>query len=183
VATAQPGRATVIRAKVMHVPRDPFRDGGTLECHENGAVAFRDGRIVATADATEVTSEHPEAELLDERDSFLLPGFVDTHVHWAQLGVIGAMGLELLEWLSTRTLPGGGEASRPRLREAARQGLRPGARRERHHVRARLRLPPARRAGGLLRGRRGERAADRERAGGVRPRPSAGAPHDPGGGL
>jgi guanine deaminase len=105
VAAAQPGRATVIRAKVMHVPRDPFRDGGTLECHENGAVAFRDGRIVATGDVTEVTSEHPEAELLDERDAFLLPGFVDTHVHWAQLGVIGAMGLELLEWLSTRTLP------------------------------------------------------------------------------
>jgi guanine deaminase len=34
-----------------------------------------------------------------------LPGFVDTHVHWPQLGIVGTMGLELLEWLKARTLP------------------------------------------------------------------------------
>src|SRR5690349_1389468 len=30
---------------------------------------------------------------------------VDTHVHYPQIPVIGAMGLELLEWLALRTLP------------------------------------------------------------------------------
>ena len=30
---------------------------------------------------------------------------VDTHVHYPQIPVIGAMGLELLEWLAQRTLP------------------------------------------------------------------------------
>jgi len=105
VTAAPSGPATLIRARVMHVPRDPFRDGGALHCHENGAVAFQGDRILATGDFTEVSAEHPEAELLDERDAFLLPGLVDTHVHWPQLGVIGAMGLELLEWLKTRTLP------------------------------------------------------------------------------
>ena len=30
---------------------------------------------------------------------------VDTHVHYPQIPVIGAMGLELLDWLAQRTLP------------------------------------------------------------------------------
>jgi guanine deaminase len=95
----------ILRARVLHTPGDPFSEGDALECYENGAVAFRDGEILASGDFAEVSADHPGAELLDERDAYLLPGLVDTHVHWPQLGVIGAMGLELLEWLRTRTLP------------------------------------------------------------------------------
>jgi guanine deaminase len=97
--------ATILRAQVLHTPRDPFTDGSVLECHENGAVAFQDGEILATGDFTDVSAQHPDAELIDERDAYLLPGLVDTHVHWPQLGAVGAMGLELLDWLRTRTLP------------------------------------------------------------------------------
>jgi guanine deaminase len=100
------GGATLIRARVLHTPRDPFAgDDSALECYENGAVAFADGQIVATGDFAAVSAAHPDAEVIDERDAFLLPGLVDTHVHWPQLGAIGAMGLELLDWLKTRTLP------------------------------------------------------------------------------
>jgi guanine deaminase len=97
--------ATILRARVLHTPRNPFTDESALECYENGAVAFADGEIVATGDFAEVSARHPDAELIDERDAFVLPGLVDTHVHWPQLGAIGAMGLELLDWLRTRTLP------------------------------------------------------------------------------
>jgi len=97
--------AVVLRARVLHTPRDPFAGESALECYENGAVAFTDGQILATGDFAEVSRRHPDADLIDERDAFLLPGLVDMHVHWPQLGVIGAMGVELLEWLRTRTLP------------------------------------------------------------------------------
>jgi guanine deaminase len=103
---------TIIRAQVLHTPRDPFAEDGStpaderaLECYENRAVAFAEGQIVATGDFAEVSAEHPNAEVIDERHGFLLPGLVDTHVHWPQLGAVGAMGLELLDWLNTRTLP------------------------------------------------------------------------------
>jgi guanine deaminase len=98
-------RATIVRAQVLHTPRDPFSDESALECYENGAVAFANGQILATGDFAEVSAQHPDAELIDERGAFLLPGLVDTHVHWPQLGAIGTMGLELLDWLRTRTLP------------------------------------------------------------------------------
>ena len=40
-----------------------------------------------------------------EHGRLALPGFVDAHVHYPQIPVIGAMGMQLLEWLQRRTLP------------------------------------------------------------------------------
>jgi guanine deaminase len=96
---------TIVRAQVAHTPRDPFVSGGALETFPDGAVAFSDGRILACDAFADVRAGHPEAEVLDARDTILLPGFVDTHVHYPQIRVIGAMGLELLDWLRLRSLP------------------------------------------------------------------------------
>lgn len=96
---------TIVRAQVLHTPRDPFAEDGALEAFSDGAVAFRDGRILATGDYASVRAGHGDAEVVDARDAILLPGLVDTHVHYPQIGVIGAMGLELLDWLAQRTLP------------------------------------------------------------------------------
>src|SRR4051794_31432257 len=96
---------TIIRARVAHTPGDPFLASGALETFDDGAVAFADGAILATGSYAGVAAAHPDAEVLDRRDCFLFPGFVDTHVHYPQIPVIGAMGLQLLDWLATRTLP------------------------------------------------------------------------------
>ena len=81
--------ATIVRAALMHTPRDPFEEGGdALESFEDGGLAFADGRIEAAGDFAEIRREHPGAEVLDERGALLLPGLVDTHVHWPQLGIV-----------------------------------------------------------------------------------------------
>ena len=90
----------IVRAQVMHTPR-----ADALEAFSDGAVAFDDGRIVAIGSFTQIREAHPGAEVRDERDALLLPGLVDTHVHFPQLPIIGAMGLGLLEWLQQRALP------------------------------------------------------------------------------
>jgi guanine deaminase len=96
---------TILRARVAHTPRDPFLQSSALETFDDGAVAFEDGTILSTGPYSHVAKEHPDAEVIDRRDCFLLPGLVDTHVHYPQIPVIGAMGLELLDWLAQRTLP------------------------------------------------------------------------------
>ena len=96
---------TIVRAKVAHTPRNPFAGDGALEAFEDGAVAFSDGRILACGEYDRVRDGYPAAEVLDARDAILLPGFVDAHVHYPQIRVIGAMGLELLDWLRLRSLP------------------------------------------------------------------------------
>lgn len=100
------GRTTIIRARVAHTPRDPFARDDALETFDDGAVAVdAQGTILATGPAGDLLAAHPGADVLDRRDCVLIPGMVDTHVHYPQIPVIGAMGLELLEWLARRTLP------------------------------------------------------------------------------
>jgi guanine deaminase len=99
--------ATIVRAQILHTPRNPFADGpGALEAFSDGGLAYdRDGRILATGSFADVCAAHPGAEVVNASDAVLLPGLVDLHVHYPQIAVIGAMGMTLLDWLATRTLP------------------------------------------------------------------------------
>ena len=96
---------TLLRARIFHTPRNPFHDLDALEVFEDGALVFEGEAILATGNYPELRERYPEARLEDRREGFLFPGFVDTHVHYPQIAVLGAMGLRLLEWLQTRTLP------------------------------------------------------------------------------
>ena len=96
---------TLYRAQVFHTPRNPFRDEGALEHFEDGALVVEREKILVVGRYADLAPQYPDAAVVDHRDAFLLPGFVDTHVHYPQIPVIGAMGLRLLEWLETRTLP------------------------------------------------------------------------------
>ncbi|TVR91087.1 MAG: guanine deaminase [Spirochaetaceae bacterium] len=100
----------------MHTPANPFESDQAFESFADGAVVFKANRILSCGPYAEMREKHPEADIIDERGAYLLPGFVDTHVHFPQLTIIGAMGLPLLEWLRQRTLPA--EAALSRVPEA-----------------------------------------------------------------
>lgn len=89
----------------MHTPRDPFSEPDALEAFKDGGVIVQDGKIIEIGEFSKLEKTFPDAELIDLGPGFLLPGFVDCHVHFPQVAVIGAMGLRLLDWLETRTLP------------------------------------------------------------------------------
>jgi guanine deaminase len=98
---------TIVRAQILHTPRDPFAEGaGALEAFSDGGFAHDDaGRILATGPFAAVRAAHPDATVIDATGAVLVPGLVDLHVHYPQVAVIGAMGLSLLDWLATRALP------------------------------------------------------------------------------
>jgi guanine deaminase len=99
-------RATTIhRATLLHVPTNAFHHPDALIAHDDGAVAVQDGFVLASGSFGTIRAQYPAAAVNDRRGSYLLPGFVDTHVHYPQLGVIGSMGSPLLEWLDGFTLP------------------------------------------------------------------------------
>ncbi len=94
----------IFRGHIFHTPKNPFEAEGALGAFA-GAVAVTDGRIGAVGTFAEVQAQYPGAPVLGDGNDYLLPGFIDTHVHYPQVGVVGAMGLTLLDWLRERTLP------------------------------------------------------------------------------
>jgi guanine deaminase len=96
---------SLIRATLFHTPKNPFREPNALETFPDGAFVFQNDTILAVGEYTALHQQFPDAKVLEYQDAFLLPGFVDTHVHYPQVPIIGAMGLRLMEWLETRTLP------------------------------------------------------------------------------
>jgi guanine deaminase len=97
--------AELLRAPLFHTPTNPFHDAHALVCHEDGGLLIRDGLIVASGDFASVRAAHPDAAVTDWRGGFVLPGFVDTHVHFPQLRILGGLGRTLLDWLEHVALP------------------------------------------------------------------------------
>lgn len=109
----------VIRGHLLDVPGDPLRADGALRSEPDGALLVDNGRIAARGPAAEVVARAAGANVIDHRGAFILPGFIDTHVHFPQLPVIGSMGLPLLRWLSDRTLPAEAALNTPELASRA----------------------------------------------------------------
>ncbi|TCM58403.1 guanine deaminase [Rhizobium sp. PP-F2F-G48] len=72
----------------------------------DGALLLRDGLIVASGSYDAVRAQAPDDVVeIDHRPHLILPGFIDTHVHFPQMQVIGSYAANLLEWLNTYTFP------------------------------------------------------------------------------
>jgi guanine deaminase len=97
--------AQLFRATIFHTTANPFHDAGALHTHPDGGLLVRDGRIVACASFDEVRRADAEASVVDWRGGVVLPGFVDTHVHYPQLRIVGRLGRSLLDWLEQAALP------------------------------------------------------------------------------
>ena len=95
----------ILRATILHIRSNPFRTEGALACHEDGGLLIRDGLVASCGDYAAVRQLNPEATVRDMRGGYLLPGFVDSHIHFPQLRVIGGLGRQLLDWLEHQALP------------------------------------------------------------------------------
>src|SRR4029450_6569498 len=97
-------RMTLYRAQVLHTPDDPFR-GGTLQADADAGLVVVDGMIVERGPYAGLRRQHHDEPVVDLGSGLLLPGFVDTHVHYPQMRAIGALGMPLLEVLGGRRPP------------------------------------------------------------------------------
>ena len=76
---------------------------------DSPAVRFRPGHWLLIEGSTIVGAQLAGPDItwrrIDHAGKLVLPGFIDTHVHSAQLDVIGSWGAQLLDWLETYTFP------------------------------------------------------------------------------
>ncbi len=100
-----PGRGEILRASLFHTPNNPFRDEKCLESYADGGLLIRAGKVVTCGEYSAIHAAYADTPTTDLRGGFLLPGFVDTHIHFPQLHVLGGLGRQLLDWLEYVALP------------------------------------------------------------------------------
>ncbi|MCK5069463.1 MAG: guanine deaminase [Desulfocapsa sp.] len=67
---------------------------------QDGLLLLRNGRIEWFGDWQEGKDKVPEnITIRTYQDKLIVPGFVDTHIHYPQAEIVGAYGEQLLEWL------------------------------------------------------------------------------------
>ncbi|MEW7849181.1 guanine deaminase [Massilia aurea] len=94
------------RASLLHFRADPAYDDGAALYHEDGLLVVEDGRIKAAGDYAALATTLPDGlEPVDYRGKLIVPGFIDTHLHYPQTDMIASPAPGLLPWLETYTFP------------------------------------------------------------------------------
>ena len=95
----------LIRGRVLSFTDDPAESGSrAYSLIDDGAVLVAGGLIEAVGEARDILARAPAARLVDDHSgSFIMPGFIDAHVHYPQTQVIGSHGAQLLDWLHNYT--------------------------------------------------------------------------------
>ncbi|WP_313101328.1 guanine deaminase [Stutzerimonas nitrititolerans] len=122
------------RAALLHCLADPREVGieASHEYFEDGLLVVEDGKVVRNGHAADLLSTLPAGtEVIEYKDALITPGFIDTHIHYPQTGMIASYGEQLLDWLDTYTFPTerafadkvhAGEVAQVFLRELLRNG-------------------------------------------------------------
>jgi guanine deaminase len=80
-------------------------DTATYEYWERGALIVSNGHIERVGPAAQLLLADPALRIVDHGQQLILPGFIDTHIHYPQTDIIGAGGKDLLDWLERYTFP------------------------------------------------------------------------------
>lgn len=97
-----------LRGATFSLKDDPFLQPAAdcVQYEPDGLILIRDGLISAAGAYSDLRDQlNDDTRLRHYPDAILLPGFVDAHIHYPQVEIIGSYGAQLLEWLNKYTFP------------------------------------------------------------------------------
>lgn len=96
---------TAIHANFLHCLDNPDSGGAeVIQYIENGTLLIENGYVVAFGKAKSIVVPE-DAKVHDFGNKLVVPGFVDTHIHYPQVDIMASYGTQLLDWLERYTFP------------------------------------------------------------------------------
>ncbi|MEH6652363.1 MAG: guanine deaminase [Motiliproteus sp.] len=96
------------RGALIHSLGDPVELGieASFQYFDDALLVLENGYIVAVGEAEKLLPTLPaDTPVTEHKDGLLCPGFIDTHIHYPQTGMIASYGEQLLDWLNNYTFP------------------------------------------------------------------------------
>jgi guanine deaminase len=97
-----------LRASILHCLVGPGEEShpDTYEYFDDGALIIDNGNVVEAGNAGTLLNQLPaDTPVTDYSGKLIVPGFIDCHVHFPQLDIIGSFGAQLLDWLNQYAYP------------------------------------------------------------------------------
>ncbi|MGB3294579.1 MAG: guanine deaminase [Phormidesmis sp.] len=96
-----------IRGSFLDFVDDPFYvpEEDSVRYLADGLLVIEDGKVKAFGAYDELQTKYGEIPTTVYAERLIMPGFIDTHVHYPQTGMIAAYGEQLLEWLDQYVFP------------------------------------------------------------------------------
>ncbi len=102
------------RGSILHFLSEPTQENFAVsyQCIDDGLLLISDDKIISIGEYSNLIKNlDKHIEITDYSGKILMPGFIDTHIHFPQLEIIAAYGRQLLEWLSLYVFPTEGKYS------------------------------------------------------------------------
>ncbi|MGB7414758.1 MAG: guanine deaminase [Thermosynechococcaceae cyanobacterium] len=96
-----------IRGSFLDFIDDPYyaSEEDSIRYFADGLLVLEAGKVKALGTYTDLEAEYGAIPTTAYPGRLIMPGFIDTHIHYPQTGMIAAYGEQLLEWLDQYVFP------------------------------------------------------------------------------
>lgn len=92
------------RGEILTVPQDPALAPEAVQHYPDGLLVVEDGLVLAIGPYVDLAARFGDV-VMQSLPGLIVPGFVDTHIHYPQTSRIAAHGQQLLQWLEQHIFP------------------------------------------------------------------------------
>ena len=93
------------RGEVLFFTDNPSKNSDSYRFYKNGVLYVDNGIVIEAGDYDKLSPKYKKAKIVDYSGKLIIPGMIDTHVHYPQAEMVAAYGDQLLDWLNNYTFP------------------------------------------------------------------------------
>lgn len=95
------------RSSLLDFIDDPFyvNESDSVRFIADGLLVLDNGRVKEIGSYEDLKDRYQDIPITSYPGMLIMPGFIDTHIHYPQTEMIAAYGEQLLEWLTKYTFP------------------------------------------------------------------------------